>query len=274
MSKSKIFVRQIALPQDHGSWIFIISPLLIGTITADNFTPASIALIISAMAVFLLRQPTSIIVKAFSRRRPRSDLRAAWFWVTLYGAVALLGFFGLLKTGHWQIALLIIPAVPVFTWHLWLVSRRSERKQLGVELIGTGILALAAPGAYWVGISQYDKIGWLLWALVWLQNAASIVYTYSRLEQRSQSENKDRSNHGSYKNRALIYSSFNVILVLILGSIDILPQWVVLPYFFQWIETLWGTKYPATGWSPTRIGVRQLIVSIVWTFLFIITWRF
>jgi hypothetical protein len=30
MASQPIFVRHIALPQDHGSWVFLLSPLLIG----------------------------------------------------------------------------------------------------------------------------------------------------------------------------------------------------------------------------------------------------
>jgi hypothetical protein len=29
---------------------------------------------------------------------------------------------------------------------------------------------------------------------------------------------------------------------------------------------------PAIGWKPTRIGVRQLIVSVLFTLLFILAW--
>jgi hypothetical protein len=41
----------------------------------------------------------------------------------------------------------------------------------------------------------------------------------------------------------------------------------------QWIETIWGITHPAQGWKPTRIGIRQLIVSSIWVVLFILFWR-
>ena len=59
-----------------------------------------------------------------------------------------------------------------------------------------------------------------------------------------------------------------------LGLLSVLPRFIFLPYLVQWLETLWGIFHPAVKWKPVRIGIRQLIVSVVWTILFIATWRF
>jgi len=52
-----------------------------------------------------------------------------------------------------------------------------------------------------------------------------------------------------------------------------LPRYIFIPYLVQWSETMWGIFHPAIGWKPTRVGIRQLIVSTLWTVLFIVTWR-
>lgn len=273
MGKQNIFVRHIALPQDHGSWVFIISPLLIGSLAAGGFNLDTAILIIGAFSIFLIRQPSAILVKAYSGRRQRSDTPVAIFWLGFYGIIAVITFVILIISGHNQIAWLVIPAVPVFIWHLWLISRRSERRQMGLELIGTGILALSAPAAYWVTINRYDHTGWFLWLLVWLQNAASIVYAYARLEQRVQTENTKNNNQKCLENRALAYSSFNLVLTIIFGWIRTFPKLIFLPFLIQWLEVIWGITHPAIGWKPTKIGIRQMIISIVWTVLFILVWR-
>src|SRR5215216_5657678 len=176
--------KQIFLPQDHGSWVFIFSPLLVGLFAAGRFTFATVSLVGAALAVFLLRQPVTIAVKAYAGRRPKSDIPAARLWIALYGLIILLALIGLIRAGFAYLLLLAIPGVPVFAWHLWLVSRREERRQVNVEIIATGVLSLAAPAAYWVGLGRYDSAGWWLWLLVWAQTAASIVCAYLRLEQR------------------------------------------------------------------------------------------
>ena len=271
--RASIIRKHIAIPQDHGSWVFILSPLLIGLFAGERFTPASINLIVAAMSVFLLRQPVSIAVKAYSGRRSKADLPAARFWVLVYGIIILLALAGLIADGFTYILYLAIAGIPVFIWHLYLVSKRAERKQEGVEILATGALALAAPAAYWIGQGSYDMLGWALWLLTWLQSAASIVYAYLRLEQREQAEGLERSEQWRMGKRALQYTSFNLTLSLILGWLGWLPQWIFIPYLLQWLETVWGISHPATGWKPTAIGIRQLIVSTLFTLLFILSWR-
>ncbi len=267
------FVRHIAIPQDHGSWVFLLSPLLIGSFAGGTLGWASVFLIVTAMMAFLIRQPVTVAVKAYAGRRPRTDLPAARFWILVYGLVALAALAGLVISGYWFVLLLAVPGLPVFAWHLALVSRRVERKQAGVEILATGVLALAAPAALWIGKGAYDPLGWALWLLTWLQSAASIVYAYLRLEQRGLTEVPPRSARWKLGRRALVYTSFDLGATLLAGWAGLLPQLVFLPYLVQWLETLWGVEHPAVGWKPTRIGVRQLIVSILFTVLFVLVWR-
>lgn len=280
-----LFKRHIALPQDHGSWVFILSPLLIGLFAGERFEAESVQLIAAAMGAFLLRQPVSVAVKAYSGRRSREDLPAARFWMLVYGTIILLALAGLIAEGYAYLLFLAVPGLPVFGWHLYLVSKRAERRQAGVEILATGALALAAPAAFWIGRGQYHPLGWALWLGVWLQSAASIVYAYLRLEQREMPVGQARLENGEQApgparsalrrmgRRAFAYTSFNLALALVLGGADILPRWLFVPYLLQWIETLWGVFHPAIGWKPVKIGVRQLLVSALWTVLFIVTWR-
>ena len=268
------FKKQIALPQDHGSWVFIFSPLLIGIFAGGSFTLSTFNLILAAMSAFLIRQPMTVIVKAYSGRRPKSDLAAARFWVLIYGSIAALALLGLILQNFSFLLILAIPGVPVFAWHLWLVSKRAERKQAGIEVIATGVLSLVGPAAYWVGVGRYDPLGWWLFLWAWLQSAASIVYAYLRLEQRELKQDQAAVMSGSEKwalgKRAFLYTSFNLGASLILGWANWIPPFIFIPFLVQWLETIWGITHPAVGWKPVRIGVRQLIVSMLWTVLFII----
>jgi hypothetical protein len=73
--------------------------------------------------------------------------------------------------------------------------------------------------------------------------------------------------------RALLYTTFNVVSVAGLAIGGLLPALLPLPYILQWAEAIWGTLQPSIGARPTAIGVRQLIVSTLFTILFILTWR-
>ncbi|HEX6304352.1 MAG TPA: YwiC-like family protein [Anaerolineales bacterium] len=265
--------KHIALPTDHGSWVFLLSPLLIGLFAGGQWSLASFYLILAAMAAFLIRQPVSIAVKVYSRRRSKRDLPAAWFWIGVYGLVGLIALAGLIAEGYTYVLILALPGAPVFAWHLYLVSQRSERRQLGVELVATGVLALVAPAAYWVGQGEPDPIGWLLWVLVWFQTAASIVYAYLRLEQRELDTVPDIATRIALGRRALIYTTFNLLAVSLLSLTGSLPSLLFIPYALQWAETVQGTLRPAVNLRPTAIGIRQLIVSSLFTLLFILTWN-
>ena len=270
---SPIFVGRIALPQDHGSWVFLLSPLLIGLSAGGSLSLASLFLVAAALAAFLARQPVTVAVKILAGRRPRQDLPAAVFWILVYAAVGAAALAGIALQGFARVLILAAPGLPVFAWHLYLVSRRAERKQPGVEIAATGVLALAAPAAYWVGTGSTTPVGWALWLLNWLQSAASIVHAYMRLEQRSLTERPSRARRWEMGRRAVLYTSFNLILALGASLAGALPPLLPLPFLLQWMETLWGSAHPAIGLKPTRIGVRQLLVSSAFTLLFILVWR-
>lgn len=271
-NKNNLFLRHVALPSDHGSWVFLLSPLLIGLFAGGRWSVASLFLIIASLAAFLIRQPVTTAVKIYSGRRNRRELPAAWFWIGIYGLIGALGLVGLVIQGFAYLFILVLPGIPVFVWHLYLVSKRAERRQMGVEIVGSGVLALVAPAGYWIGVGSLDPIGWLLLALTWLQSAASIVYAYLRLGQRDLPAVPAINERVRMGRRALIYTTFNIIFVAVLSVANLVSPLLTIPYALQWLETIWGTFNPAIGKRPTAIGFRQLFISSLFTLLFILTW--
>jgi len=273
LHRRQIFRRYVALPQDHGSWVFLLSPLVIGIFAGGSISVATGYLIVTSFAVFLIRQPITILIKVYSGRRSKRELSAALFWTFVYSLITLLGLIGLITHGYTYLLYLAIPGLLVFAWYLWLVSRRAERRQIGIEIVASGVLALTAPAGYWVGVGWPDPLGWLLFILVWLQSAASIVYAYLRLDQRALTSPPELKARLGMGRRALLYTTFNLLLVVTLVITGLLPTLLILPYALQWGETIWGTQRPAIGVKATKIGLRQLFVSILFTILFIITWH-
>ena len=267
-----LFRLRTALPSDHGSWVFLLSPLLIGLFASGRLTAASSLLIIGLLAAFLLRQPVSIAVKVYSGRRSHAELPAARFWILVYSIISLSAFTGLLLWGNTYLLYLAIPGLVVFAWHLWLVSRRQERRKPGVEILGSGVLALSAPAAYWVGRGALEPTGWLLFGLAWMQSAASIVYAYLRLEQRELKSLPALPRRLQMARRALLYTSFNLLVTIGLATFKQVPVFLFIPYAIQWIESIYGALRPAIGVKPTRIGLRQLAISTLFTICFILIW--
>jgi hypothetical protein len=270
--KTNLFLRHVALPSDHGSWVFLLSPLLIGLFAGGSWSIPDLFMIIAALSAFLIRQPVTTVVKVYSGRRSRRDLPAAWFWIGIYSFIGAIGLLGLLVQGFGFVFILALPGIPVFIWHLYLVSKRAERRKMGVEIVASGVLAFAAPAGYWIGVDSADPLGWLLFILTWLQSAASIVHAYLRLRQRELDQIPDIKTRLRMGSRALAYTTFNMVLVLVLGIANQVSLLLLLPYALQWLETIYGTLVPAVGKRPTMIGLRQLIISSLFTLLFIVTW--
>lgn len=268
----RLFLKHVAVPNEHGSWVFLFSPLLIGLFAGGKFSWASVLFIAAALSAFMVRQPVTILVKILSKRRPRSEMSAAIFWISVYSVIGLGALTGLIAMGYFALLYLVVPALPVFGWHLWLVSRRSERRQVAVEIAGSGALALTAPAAYWIGVGHYDPAGWLLWGLTWVQAAVSIYYAYLRLEQRTWREVPSIPQRWQAGRGEIAAATSALLLVIVLSIFKIVPALLPLAYAIQWLETLYGTFKPAVKVKPTIIGLRQLFVSTFFTIVFILTW--
>ncbi len=262
--------RIAALPQEHGAWVFLFSPLFIGLAAGGWWSPGVPWLVLGALAAFLVRQPLTLWVKVRAGRRPPQQARLAWRWTMVYLALGGLALAGLLALGNAFVLWLALPGLPVFVWHLALVARRAERRQIGVEIVASGVLALSAPAAYWVARGGYHPWGWWLWALTWMQSAASIVYAYLRLAQRGWSAVPPVGQRLRAGWRALLYAGFNLVLSFGLAARGVVPWGVGLAYAVQAVETLWGTLRPAVGVRPSGIGLRQFVVSTLFTVLFIL----
>lgn len=71
----------------------------------------------------------------------------------------------------------------------------------------------------------------------------------------------------------MAFASLNLLPSLALGALGLIPGLIFLPYLLQWGETLWGAAALAAGAKPVAIGMRRFIVSILFTLVFILTWR-
>ena len=95
----KIFQRQIAFTNEHGSWVFLFSPLLIGLFAGQSWSMEVGFLILGALAGFLIRHPITIAVKVWSGRRSKAELIPAGWWTFFYGLVGVIMIGGLVVRG-------------------------------------------------------------------------------------------------------------------------------------------------------------------------------
>jgi hypothetical protein len=272
MSSRSIWRKHYALPAEHGAWIWWIGPLLIGAAAGGELEPLLVLLGLTALAAFLIRQPATIAVKALSGRRARDELGPALVWWAAYAVLTAVGVVLLVDASQGRLLLLATPGVLIFSWHLWLVSRRQERRRPGVEIIGAGALALAAPAAYWVSGGGSDPEAWLLWGLTWLQSAASIVHVHLRLEQRRLELMPELASRLRMGRRSLSYNGFNQLASLALALGGWVPTLVPVAFGLTFLDAIEGVFRPAVGTRPRRIGVRQLLISSAFVLMMVLAY--
>lgn len=271
---SSLFRKHVALPQQHGSWALWLGPYVIGIGVGGAFKIELIWLTLASLGGFLLLQPLTVLIKVIAGRKPQTDLAPSLFWATLYSLLALISLYRLLITDHFYILYLALASLPVLAWQLILVARREERGQMGIELVGSGVLALAAPAAYWIAKDGMNLTGWLLWILCWAQSAGAIVYIYLRLEHRRLSEMPNRQDRFIMAKRTLLYNTFNVAAVIALAAFTLIPPFVVIPFIAMLLEVIYGALIkPGIGAKPVLIGVRQVVITIIFATLMILTYR-
>lgn len=270
MRKNSLLQRRFFIPTEHGAWIWWIGPFIVGLTAARQWKPDLAILFVAMLAAFLLRQPLTLFVKTLSGRRSDSDRLPALIWIGIYALFALGSFLILLASGFGRLVWLLLPGIPVFIWHLILISKRAERGKPGIEIVGAGVLALAAPASYWVASGSSVSLPWILWAITWFQSAASIVLVYQRLEERKLDVSGGLSTRVRRASRSFTYHFFNLVFALLAWWFLDLPWMVVLASTLMLLDALDTLRAPARGWKPTRIGLRQLLASSLFIILLVL----
>lgn len=260
------FLKIYVLPPEHGGWFLLLGPFLLGVIAAAQPNADLVVLLLFALASYIARQPLTLLVKALSGRRAKSDVRPALLALSITGMVAALLFGILVVRGYGFLLWLGIPAGIVMAWQLWLVTRRQER-QIGIELVGAGALALAAPAAYWVSTGSMTTTGWWLWLLAWLYAASSIVYVYLRLKQRRMKEMPARAEQWRDGRRTLLYIGAAIALTVTLALLQFVPALVPVAFALAASHYLYGITRPCVGVKPARIGIEQSLATLLFYLL-------
>lgn len=267
-AKSHLLRRHLILPPEHGAWIWLGGPFLVGVAAAKSLTPDALLCGAAALAAFFARQPATLLVKMLAGRRSKRDLGPALVWLVVDGAAAAALACWLAFRGHVQILLLALPALPVFAWYLWLVTRRAERHQAGVEIVAAGVLSLAGPAGYWASGGESPTLPWILWGVMWFQAAASIVFVQLRLDQRHWADWGPLGLRLRRGGRAFSYSAFNALVALAgWRFLAVIPGWAVVGYILMLADVVEGVLRPALGVPPSRVGIRQGISSGVFVAL-------
>ncbi len=171
-------IRSVALPSEHGGWMFLLEPLLLGLAVAGSWP--GVALAVAALGAFLLHQPVKVAVKDYLKgKRP---LRTVWAerFIGLYGLVAVVAFALVLRSGERAFLLPLLLALPLMLAQL-LYDARNQSRALMPELAGALALGALAPAIALLDGWPLAR-AWPLWLLVGSRALPAILYVRARLK--------------------------------------------------------------------------------------------
>ncbi len=243
----KVRLTQVALPTEHGSWGFLLEPIVAGLAIA--FSPGGLWVSLMVIGAFLLRQPLKIVL--FDRLSDRSLPQTAY--AVRFG----LGYLAVFATGLIGSVLTVSAAsffpfavvLPFAVYQIYCDATRRSR-QLPAELIGSvaiaSSIAVIALADGWSGPRAYA-----LWAILAARSIASILYVRNRLNLE-----KGKPNSFSLPMAAHVVA---FLLVLGLALAGLSPYLVVVIFAVLLVRCAIGLSRYRKKVKAMKIGIGEVI---------------
>ncbi|MGB7202137.1 MAG: YwiC-like family protein [Pyrinomonadaceae bacterium] len=245
-----IKLSQIALPTEHGSWGFLLEPLVAALVIA--FSGGGIWISIMVIGAFLARRPLQVLV---DQRNVRDGTMrsAALRFVALFSFAAAIGLVGALMTSPVAVLIPLALALPLGTFQLYTESTKRGR-QLVAEILGSLIMPTSA-----ASIVLADGGTWTVAAAVYLLFAArfvpSILYVRNRL-------NLEKGKSSNMLVPAVSHIAA-LILVGLLALAGYLPLLVIPAFVLLLVRSIWGLSRHRKRVKAMKIGVWEIGYGLI-----------
>lgn len=252
-----IFRKNLILPAEHGSWPWLFVPFVVGVGVSGRVNLAVWLTLLGGLALFLVRQPATVWLRAKVGRGRATDIPLALGWTIGLGLVGLLCLAGLLALGRQALLVLLIPLAAILAFYLLVAyRRRADIRALGVELAGAVGLAAMAPAGYIAATGKLDQVAWGLWLLLAAQNGLGMLYVRLRIA----------DTHHRPGNRPGVWLAHLAVLLGLglIGLAGYLPLLAVLPFVAYWLRAIWAawSSRPVTnvkGFGFLEMGIEILV---------------
>lgn len=254
---------RLKLPKEHGAWAMLYVPLVAGASVAGSLSWRVALIALAATFIFVARE--SILAWWRARRRGgdnRESFRALLVYLGLAAASAAPLI--LVSRLYW-LAPLGLASLLLLAVNAEQGARREDRTVAG-EMIAILGLTLTAPTAYYVARQDWDAAALWLWALCALYFASSVFYVKLRVYWLNRRKAEARR---QALVRCALYHSFLLAALLVLAFTGSLNLFALVAFAPVLARTFWQLIKPATQLNLRRIGVLEIIYSVV--FLVFIT---
>jgi hypothetical protein len=147
--------------------------------------------------------------------------------------------------------------------------RREDRTILS-EMIAIAGLTMTAPMSYYVASGAWDGIAAWLWALCALYFASSVFYVKLRVY--TISKRKELARRQTWR-RCAFYHSFLLAGLIVLATTGKLSLFALVGFSPVLIRSFWHLVKPAYQINLKRIGVLEILYSVVFLVFITLTFR-
>ena len=247
----------LKLPKEHGAWIMLYVPFVLGVAVAGRVNWQVWLLLLSTTAMFISRESLLVCWRARARGRAAAEsgrmlllylVLAAAFGLPLVFAFKL---FWLIPLGLIGSALLLINGRQ---------ATQMEERTMTSEIMAIGGLTMTAPAAYYAASGRWEMTAFWLWSLSMLYMASSVFYIklrVYRLNPRKQAEQRQ-----AWRSCAF-YHSFLLVALISLTFAGWFRLFAFIAFAPALARTFWGMFKPETKVNLMRAGILEIVYSVV-----------
>lgn len=250
--QSRVRIRPIALPTEHGGWSLTLEPIVLGLLVAPSLSGFLFGL--ATVGAFLARHPYKIVMgdRRRARRFPRTAVAESF--LLLYGGIALVAVLAALTTASSYAFLWpLVGAAPLAAIQLFF-DAKGESRALAPELAGAaGLAAVAASIALAGGLPL--SLALALWAVLAARVVASILYVRARLILL----------HGERPSRMPTVVSHVAALacVSLLAWLRLTPPVAALAFLLLLLRAVHGLSRPPRVGTAKQVGITEIVYGLL-----------
>lgn len=260
------FRKQHIMPTEHGSWAWLLVPLLVGAFIPTHLSPAIGFILSGSLALFLLRQPAILYLRVRQGKANPHNGRPALLWLIALAIVGCLSLLGLLTLQRTAPLWLIPPTMLLLVLYLVIAqTARIHLRALWLELLGAATLALTAPAALLTAQPTPATNPLTLWLILAAQNALGALYVRLRIYQTHQ---KAIATTPVFLAHLVVF-----LLILVAGFVTAVPWATAVPFAFFLLRTIIAIQAPRPIPNIKRFGFTELGFELFSGLIFIFVFR-
>lgn len=246
----KVKFTQIALPAEHGSWGFLLEPLVGGLGVA--FSGGGIFVALMVIGAFLARRPLQVLIN--QRNTQDAAMRnTALKCVALFSLGAAVGLIGTVTSSGLSVLIPLALAIPLAAFQLYTESTMRGR-QLVAEISGAVIMPTSAASILLAGGVMWPS-AIAVWFFFVARFVPSIIYVRNRL-------NLEKGKASSMLLPAILHIAA-LIAVSLLALSKFLPMLTIAAFVLLLARSIYGLSPYRKRVKAMKIGVSEVIYGLI-----------